>query len=175
MKVLFDTSVLSLYLSRNARPPLNPETNKPVEHAKERLSYLIKELRRLKATIIIPSPVLCEVLVGARGEAVDEYTRILSTHPFRTANFDNRAAIECAKFLRQRIPGSSIEKGKNRQGIKFDYQIISIGLVEKVDRIYADDGDIVGTFNSHKITVIQTHELPTDPSKRQGDLPFEEN
>jgi len=39
--VAFDTSVLLLAIHPDAAPPADPETGKPLEHAKQRVDYLI--------------------------------------------------------------------------------------------------------------------------------------
>jgi len=63
--VVFDSSVLLLVLDPNAKAPNDPDTGKPLEKAAERIRYLIENLSTAKEKIIIPAPVLSEVLVYA--------------------------------------------------------------------------------------------------------------
>lgn len=169
MKVLFDTSILSLLIKPNARPPLDPKTGKPLEHFKERIVYALKVLKRRKATVIIPSPVLCEVLVKA-GSATADYVELLNKAPFRTANFDHRAAIECSEFLRKRWNSSIKNESERKHIVKFDHQIIAVGLVEKVDYIYSDDSHIATYGESYGIPIVRSYEMPVDPETQQQKL-----
>jgi len=49
--VLFDTSTLLLALDPGAKPPLDPATNQPLEHARRRVEYLIRTLSKAKAKV----------------------------------------------------------------------------------------------------------------------------
>ena len=60
---MFDTAVLTLLLWDSAKGPVDPETKKPVERCKERMELLVAELHKRRETIVIPTPVLSEVLV----------------------------------------------------------------------------------------------------------------
>ncbi len=42
--VVFDSSILLLLIHPDAKPPNDPSTGKPLEHAKQRIEYLIKTL-----------------------------------------------------------------------------------------------------------------------------------
>lgn len=169
MTVLFDTSTLLLALDPDARPPIDPATKQPLEHAKQRVTYLIKVLSKARTKVIIPAPVLCEVLAGA-GAAANDYIKNLTQSPFRVAPFDTRAAIECANAIapngmRKKSPASP--RGK----IKFDHQIVAIAIVEQVAVIYSDDGDIFNLAKRVALRVVRSFELELDPGDRQ--LPLE--
>ncbi len=168
MTVLFDTSILLLALQPGAKPPIDPETDLPLEHAKQRVEYLIKMLSKTKTKVIIPAPVLSEVLVHA-GEAASDYIQILQQSPFRVAHFDTRSAIECADAIAKHGLKS---KGKEntRAKVKFDHQIAAIAKVEKVDTIYSDDGHIHTLARRAGIDVTRSFELELDPEDRQGKL-----
>ena len=64
-----DATVLILLLNETADSPPDPKTKKPVEKTRERMNFLVTELQKQKQKIIIPTPVLAEVLVvsGASG------------------------------------------------------------------------------------------------------------
>lgn len=72
----FDSSVLLLALDPDVNVPTDTKTYKPVEFAAERVENLIRMCRLRNERIIIPTPVLTEVLVHA-GDAWDEYQDIL--------------------------------------------------------------------------------------------------
>lgn len=171
MTVLFDTSTLLLALQPDASPPLDPDTNLPLEHAKQRVDFLIKTLSKNKTKVVIPAPVLAEVLVHA-GDAANDYVQILQTSPFRVAPFDTRAAIECADAI-SRFGLKAKGKENTRAKVKFDRQIVAIAKVEQVETIYSDDGHIETIAKQFGLKVIRTFELERDPADRQGHLAFE--
>lgn len=75
--VVFDASILVLLLDPEARPPADPETAEPVSRCKDRLEHLIAAFERERTKVIIPTPVLSEVLVRA-GKAGPAYLDTLS-------------------------------------------------------------------------------------------------
>ncbi len=168
MSVLFDTSVLLLAIFPNAKPPLNPATGNLIEHPKQRVDYLIRKLSKSRQQVLIPAPVLSELLVHA-GKAANEYVQKLQESPFRIVPFDTRAAIECADAIhRHGLKG----KGKDnpRAKVKFDRQIVAIAQVQRSEAIYSDDGDIFAYGEQAGIRVIRSYELELDPEDRQHKL-----
>lgn len=171
MTVLFDTSVLLLAIHPDTAPPRDPATNQLVENAKQRVDYLIRKLSKARAKVVIPAPVLSEMLVYA-GKATNEYVQNFQQPPFRIVPFDTRAAIECADAIhRYGVKG----KGKEnpRAKVKFDRQIIAIAQVEHVEAIYSDDTDIFKYGAQVGIKVIRSYELELDPEDRQHKLDLE--
>lgn len=169
--VVFDTSVLLLAIHPDASPPSDPETQQPLEHAKQRIDYLIRKLHKARTKVVIPSPALSELLVHA-GTAVNDYVQKLQQTPFSVVPFDTRAAIECAQTIRKYgIKG----KGQNnpRAKIKFDRQIVAIAQVAGADTIYSDDADIYSYGKQAGIKVVRSHELELDPEDRQHKLDLE--
>ena len=92
MLVVFDSNVLLPVVRQGLPPPLDPKTGKPVEHFDEKLAYLASTLSKSRSTILIPTPVLTEVLchAGTGGPALAQQ---LQQAPFQVAPFDIRAAI----------------------------------------------------------------------------------
>ncbi len=171
MTALFDTSVLLLAMHPDASPPIDPATKKALEHPKQRVDYLIRNLSKARKKIVIPAPVLTEILVHA-GESTNEYVQNFQQPPFRIVPFDTRAAIECASAIhRHGIKGKGRENPRAK--IKFDRQIIAIAQVERVETIYSDDGDIFKYGTQAGIEVIRSYELELDPEDRQHRLDLE--
>ncbi len=103
---VFDTMMLVYLLEPDAKVPLDPATGSPVTDAKARIDLLVETLEARREIIVIPTPVLSEVLVHA-GEAVPEYLEILNnTRCFRVESFDQRAAVEPAAMTRDAISDS---------------------------------------------------------------------
>ena len=129
--VVFDSSVLLLVLDPNAKPPNDPTTGRPLDKAAGRIEYLIENLTADKEKIVIPTPVLSEVLVHA-GEAMPPYLDIMNGQSaFRIAPFDQKAAIEAAIAMSDAIKrgGHRVDAANpdaTKTKIKFDRQIVAI-------------------------------------------------
>jgi predicted nucleic acid-binding protein len=145
MASAFDANFLTLVLYPTADPPNDPATKRPVEYAGKRIAVLLDQLSKQGERIVIPMPVLAEVLVLV-GAAGPEYVRLLDKSArFELAAFDERAAIENAATL-----ADAISKGGKRSGlentpwqkIKIDRQIVAIAKVRGVRTIYSTDSDI---------------------------------
>src|SRR4051794_6847025 len=96
--VVFDSAFLSLLIWPQAKPPLDPTTNQLVAHCKERIELLVQALQKDKHTILIPTPVLSEVLTIADLSALQYVTIIQKSSVSRIEAFDTRAAIELAQM-----------------------------------------------------------------------------
>lgn len=169
--VVFDTSIMLLVLNPDAKPPLDPETEQPLEHAKQRVDYLIRKLSKAKTQVVVPSPALSELLVHA-GAAVNDYVSKLHQSPFAVAPFDTRAAIECAQAISKhgiKSKGTANPRAK----IKFDRQIVAIAQVSRAETIYSDDADIFAYGKQAGIKVVRSYELELDPDDRQHKLDLE--
>lgn len=173
--VLFDTTFLCLLLHPDAKPPLDPETKRPVEHAKERIEYLVQSLEKDRQKIVIPTPALAEFLVLA-GDAGPQYLAELNNSAqFKIEPFDQIASVEAAAMERE-----ARSLGDKRSGIqetwakvKFDRQIVAIAKVHGVHTIYSDDADIEKHAKSLNVRVVKVAALPLPPAKQLGLLPPE--
>lgn len=133
---------------------------------------LVETFKAQGQTVLIPTPVLSEVLVGADG-AGPRYLDILgNTSRFRIAPFDERAAIELAEMTRKAHSGGSLRAGTNvtRARLKFDRQILAIARVQNEKHIYTDDGKMSATAKAQGFKVTATRDLPL-PSG-QASLPI---
>ena len=65
MTTAIDTSLLLYILNEKTSAPIDPVTGKPVERCAERVNKLIADLAKKKEKLIVPTPVLAEVLVRA--------------------------------------------------------------------------------------------------------------
>src|SRR5690242_9805767 len=82
-------------------PPVKDRSNKLVSKARERINYLVEQMSANNSIIIIPTPVLAEIMVRA-GKAGPQYLEKLSnSSKFRLSPFDVRAAIEAGELIRK--------------------------------------------------------------------------
>jgi predicted nucleic acid-binding protein len=156
MLVVFDTSFLV--------PLLDPQV-KGAHEVDIRISHLVATLDKQKAKIIVPTPTLSEVLIGA-ADAAPAYLEILSKHSrFRVAPFGERAAVEAAARHREAIDrGDKKEGSANWAKVKFDRQIVAIARVEGAERIYSNDDDINRLGARDGIEVIMLNQLKLPPA-----------
>ena len=93
--VVFDSAVLLLFVDPNAKSD--------IDQAAKRIGYLIETLTADGERIIIPTPVLSEILVHA-GTGLQGYLDALTgSAAFRIAPFDQKAAIECALAIKDAL------------------------------------------------------------------------
>jgi predicted nucleic acid-binding protein len=170
--VVFDTPVLLLVLDPNAKPPNDPATRQPLDKAAERIEYLIENLTADKEKIVIPTPVLSEVLVHA-GEAMQPYLDTMNGQAaFRIAPFDQKAAIEAALSMSDaikrgghRVDAANPDAAKTK--IKFDRQIVAIAKAEGAHAVYSDDADVHGYAKHAGLDAYRTADLDVPPENPQ--------
>ena len=177
--VVFDSSILLLVLDPNAKAPIDPDTGATVEKAAERIEYLIETLAADKEKIVIPTPVLSEVLVHS-GDALQPYLDILNSQvAFRIVPFDQKAAIEAALAMSDairrgghRIDAANPDATKTK--IKFDRQIVAIARAEGAHTVYSDDDDVHQYSTRAGLHAYRTAELDLPPEDPQQNLDLDE-
>ena len=108
---VFDTTALLCLLDPDANAPYDMRTGQPVVDAKIRVQELVESLAARRECVLVPTPVLSEVLVHA-GEATRSYLKSLAnTSRFRIAPFDERSAIELAEMTRRAYKGGDLRAG----------------------------------------------------------------
>jgi rRNA-processing protein FCF1 len=139
-----------------------------VPQAKERIEHLINELHTQQNKIIIPTPVITELLVRAGSAGPQYLVEITKSVKFRVAPFDTRAAVEAAALLGTALKGGK-KKGSSGTGswpkTKFDHQIVAIAKVEGGDTVYTDDDDLGKLALKVGLKVVTLADLPLPPSK----------
>lgn len=171
MIAVFDTSTLIYLLKPDTPAPNFAGTQVPVDQCQSRIEYLLSELQQSKATIVIPTPTIAELLVRA-GTAGPDWLRILTTSRyFRAAPFDVLAAVECSLMSKARL-GAGKVADSSRAKAKFDEQIVAIARVERASIIYSDDGDI-RRLAGDNIQVRGMEDLLLPPAEAQGRFDLE--
>ncbi|MBR1149846.1 PIN domain-containing protein [Bradyrhizobium sp. JYMT SZCCT0428] len=155
--VVFDASFLI--------PLLDPRV-KGFGEVDVKLLHLVQTLDKQRDVVVIPTPALSELLIGA-GDAAPHYLDILNRTPrFKVAAFGPRAAVEAAERHRQALRNNDKKEGAESWAkLKFDRQIIAIAKVEGADRIYSNDDDIRRYSKAEALEVIRLEDLPEPPEK----------
>jgi len=173
--VVIDATTLMLFFRPDVKTPAG-KGRKPIEFAKERIENLIKELEKSREKIVVPTPVLSEILVRAgTAESQQIVERLNRYSVFRVEPFGARAAIEVAAMTRTAIGGGN-KRGVSKAPwtkVKFDRQIVAIAKVIGAETIYSDDSDIQSIANAVDITVVGLEDLPIPDDARQGTFKFD--
>ena len=162
MAVVFDSSFLI--------PLLDPKV-KGEGDIDARLDFLVRSLDKTRTKIIVPTPALCEVLIGAN-DAAPQYLDIINrSSRFKIVPFGIRAAVEAAAAHREALrAGDKTEGSASWLKVKFDRQIVAIAKVEGAALIYSNDDDIRRFSVRDSLEVISLENLPHPPDEPQGDL-----
>lgn len=143
--------------------PCDPD-GVPVERCKERVDHLVDRLSKSGGHLLVPTPALSELLVGAGAAGPEWMSRLNNKRAIRIVPFDTLAAVECAALARDRASRVSTAP---RAKAKFDEQIVAIAKLHGAVEIYSDDSDIRKLAPS-EIAVIGIAELPLPPEAAQG-------
>jgi predicted nucleic acid-binding protein len=105
----------------------------------------LKNLEEEGAVVIIPAPVISEVLVRVPPDRVASVAEYMSAH-FRVMPFDAPCAVVAAK-LRQTIEGSGARKeltdsGRTWRQVKVDIQVAAVAIVHGAACLYSSDGEM---------------------------------
>jgi hypothetical protein len=175
--VVIDATILMLFLRPDVGVPTGPG-NVPIDRPRERVEFLVNQLEKARTRIVIPAPVLSEVLVRVPPAEAQNLVEQLGTYSvFRIEPFEARAAIELAIMTRNAIDGGRDPKRRNPQAtwakLKFDRQVIAIAKVLQATTIYSDDGDIRRIAKRENIEVIGLADLPLPSEDPQIPLQLE--
>jgi len=137
MIAVFDTNYLVL-LMQGSSPDVvhDPEYDTPVERVPEKLSFLLTELKKKRAKILIPTPVLAELFAGLGNKANEIFEVLNNSYGMQFADFNVAAAIETGLALRTK---KKTDRRTGWQKVKFDRQIVSIAKVNKAEIVYSND------------------------------------
>ncbi len=170
MVVAFDADMLILLLQPSIHPPEDPETKRPVQYVRERLTRLIKDLTRQHARVIVPAPALAEVLVvpgtdGAELLKVIEGQAVFQIEPFRAAD-----AVEAAASTRAALDRGDKKSGADApwQCVKADRQIVAVAKRCGAKKLYSNDTGMRKVAGD--LPVVSIWELPVPADEPR--LPF---
>jgi len=172
--VVIDATLLMLFLRPNIDVAVDPQGN-PIDGARARIEHLIQTLEKARTRVIVPTPVLSEVLVRVTSAHAEQVViGIGRSAAFQIEPFDQRAAIEVAAMTR-----NAVDRPKKRDSattyakLKYDRQIVAIAKVLQATHIYSDDRDIRAIASRAHIPVIGLADLPIPAQDAQWNLNLE--
>lgn len=159
--IVFDTTTLSMIWIVGSTVN-SQKTGKPIKHAKERINALIERIAADDDVIIIPAPVLSEVIVKIPNKADELVKRIKSSPWFKVEAFDAAAAIELGLRTARAMAAGDKREGLQADWtkVKFDRQIVSIAMVVNATEIISDDRDIAAIGQRWNFPVRSVEDLP---------------
>lgn len=173
--VVIDATMLMLFFRPDVKVPGG--NGKPrIDFAKERIANLVKDLEKSRDKIVVPTPVLSEILVLAGATASQQIIERLNKYSvFSVEPFGARAAIEVAAMTRTAINGGNKRGGSSSPWakVKYDRQIVAIAKVVGATIIYSDDEDVRKISLLADIPVAGIADLPIPDEARQGSFKFE--
>jgi predicted nucleic acid-binding protein len=162
--VLFDATFLMLFLDPRIKEGVG---------SNPRVDHLVDTLDKSRSRIIVPTPALSELLVGAR-DAAPAYLDIISrSRFFRIEPFGTKAAVEAADMTRNAIAMGDKRGGvtdSTWQKVKFDRQIVAIAKVTGCTTIYSDDDDVRRFAQQVAIPTVALSQLPDPPAPPQLEM-----
>ncbi len=143
------------------------KTKTQVTHAKERMDFLVDRITKAGETIIIPTPVLSEIVVRLSATQTANLLATLNASAwFKVEAFDSIAAIELGVRTAKAMAAGDKKEGSKADWtkVKFDRQIVTIAMVNHGTEILSDDGDIVAICErwGFKATSVADLDLPPD-------------
>lgn len=174
--VVLDSTVLLLFFFPEAKAPLDPATGQALTRCRERLDLLLQTLSGSGVTVVVPTPVLAELLILAGTQKARILTELGTSAVFSAQPFDMRAAVELSELVDADLKTSrKLDPSESRAKVKFDSQILAIAKVADARSIYTDDESLGRKARANGLTVIRTCDLPLPPEPPQRSLPFDES
>jgi predicted nucleic acid-binding protein len=162
--VLFDATFLMLFLDPRVKDGVGSNS---------RVDHLVDTLDKSRSRIIVPTPALSELLVGAR-DAAPVYLDIINrSRFFRIEPFGTKAAVEAADMTRRALATGDKRGGivdSTWQKVKFDRQIVAIAKVSGCTTIYSDDDDVRRIAEQVSLPTITLPLLPEPPVPPQLEM-----
>lgn len=164
-RAVFDSTFLLLLTDDTAAAPSAPAGVR--DTARDRLAFLLETLEDARFDIVVPAPVLTELLASARTDPAATLSVMNRLARIRVEPFGQRAAIECGEMLRRTGRGSG-PKAK----VKYDHLIVAIAKVVGAEAVYSDDGDVSSLCGREGIRCAGVWRVPARPVDPQHPLPF---
>jgi predicted nucleic acid-binding protein len=166
VKVVLDTSVLIFLVYPTASAPQDPATGKPVQHCQERIEGLLEDLDQGDTELIVPTPVLSELLILAGSRQVEILAAVTNKKSVRVADFNQMAAVENAA-LRRKKELTKKKRSETKKEVSFDLQIVAIARVAQADRVLTDDEGVIARCKLAGIETMGIADIPIPASRRQ--------
>ena len=171
MIVCFDATALMFLLDAN-RTSLRADDGTEVNQMPRRMNYLVERIDEAGGRVVVPTPALAELLVGAGSQRAEMIRALSNRRVFQVVPFDQVAAIECAL-----LDADALAEGDKKDGVrsgwqkvKIDRQILAIAKVSGCGSVVTGDGDVAKLAGRAALTADLVAQLPLPPEDPQQDL-----
>lgn len=124
--VCFDTNFVIWGVKRQATSGQEDNIRK--------VGYLLKQLEKQRAQILVPSIVLAEALAPLPSTQYAAFVQMME-RMFVIAPFDSRSAVQFARLWQTRLKDTAFTRAE----MKADYQIAAIALANGCNTLYTGD------------------------------------
>ena len=171
MKVCLDATALMCLLDTRTTEFLAPDGS-IVSHMQRRMDHLIATIDRAKGSVVVPTPALAELLVGAGTQRAAMLRTLEGRQAVRVEPFGKMAAVHCASLDNQAISDGDKKDGvrSSWQKVKIDRQIVAITQVARCERIVTGDPDVEKIAGRAAIETTFVWQLDLPPEDAQIDL-----
>ncbi|WEN15726.1 hypothetical protein PY254_03360 [Rhodanobacter sp. AS-Z3] len=166
--VVADTATLLFILQPDASAPLGNDGD-PIPKCRERVELLLKNLSEAGVRVVVPTPVLAELMVSVGPGKVQLLGEINQSAAFSIVAFDQIAAVECA-CLNDPTLGKKLGPKDTKAKVKFDRQILAIAKVAGAHTLYTDDKRLIARATANGLKTVRMQDLPLPPEPPQGEL-----
>lgn len=159
----FDTSVLVYFFSTK-----HDSGNDHIQYKKARLENFLAECRKNNHEVLIPTPVLSELLVGVDEAAMPDVIGALKSHQsVQIVSYDETTAIEYALIFPEQLELFK-STGVSKQVMKFDSMILAMCSRFQVTCLLTGDNSMANKARQKGIQVKRIEDLPVPDEARQG-------
>jgi predicted nucleic acid-binding protein len=163
--VVVDTATLLFILQPDASAPLGDD-GQPIPKCRERVELLLRNLSEAGVRVVVPTPVLAELLVSVGPGKVQLLGEINQS---AAVAFDQIAAVECA-CLNDPTLGKRLGPKDTKAKVKFDRQILAIAKVAGAHTLYTDDKTLIARATANGLNTVRMQDLSLPPEPPQGEL-----
>lgn len=140
MKAVIDANVLMQLLGVISNGLVCPQSGQPIDKLDLRAEALLAKFSQPHFDLLIPAPVLAEVLVKIEPEKHQEYTDAINGMTcLSIVNFDQKSAIECAKLFDSQEVKQLKREGETKAKIAVDRQVIAIAVANGAGELWTHD------------------------------------
>ena len=172
--VVMDATFLLCLLHDQVSAPIDPATNEPVSHARLRVEHLIDELVQGGEQILVPTPVLAELLVCAGPKAGEVLQALSHNRHIMIAPYDQRCAVETGAMAYDHRQVATKPTDQTVARVKYDRQLLATAKVEGADRLFTDDARLGKKATRLGLQVVGLVDLPIPDTARQTEINYPE-
>ncbi len=171
MKICLDATALMCLLDTRIDKFPSP-TGPIIDRMQLRMGHLITTTDEVNGSVIVPTPALAELLVGAGVQRAAMLRILEGRRAIRIEPFDKMAAIHCANLDAQAISDGDKRDGARSswQKVKIDRQIVAIAQVARCERIVTGDPDVEKIAGRAALETTFVWQLDLPPEDAQIDM-----